>query len=230
MPIIDKVNLERTRIGYQWREYRDGIAVRFLGRLEDETPRSPWPLLPGAARTVVPHQVHSASVRIVPPSTPVLPADAVVTVLPGFGLLVVTADCVPLLATDGRKVVAIHAGWRGIASSVVPRALAHLDRSRVWRLWIGPHIGACCYEVGPEVAQQVVEASTAVAWVDVGGRKPHLDLLAAVTAQADLEDSDHLTEVGGCTRCHPERLHSYRRDGAGAGRNLAVVAVVNGEW
>lgn len=225
MPIIDKVQLERTRIGHEWQRSVDGVTVRFVGRLDGAALQSPWPLTPSAGRATVPRQVHSASVRTVPPLASALPADALTTHQPGTILLVVTADCVPLLATDGVTAVAIHAGWRGIASQVVPRALKHLDRGRAWKLWIGPHIGACCYEVGDEVAEQVVEASTARARIDGNGRKPHLDLLAAVIAQADLGDGDHLTEIEGCTRCNPDRLHSYRRDGAGAGRNLAVVGI-----
>lgn len=225
MPIIDKVQLERTRIGHAWQRSVDAVTVRFVGRLDGAALQSPWPLTPSAGRATVPRQVHSASVRVVPPRASLLPADALTTERPGTALLVVTADCVPLLATDGASVVAVHAGWRGIASRVVPRALERLDREQRWRLWIGPHIGACCYEVGEEVARSVVEASTAQARLKGAGRKPHLDLLAAVTAQADLADHDRLTVVEGCTRCDQDRLHSYRRDGAGAGRNLAVVVI-----
>lgn len=225
MPIIDKVNLERTRIGPEWCQQVDGVAVRFVGRLDGATPCSPWPLLPEASRAITPRQVHSASIRVVPPRSSITPADAVATTAPNLALLVITADCVPLLATDGETIVAVHAGWRGIASSVVRRALERLDRDRAWRLWVGPHIGPCCYEVGTEVAERVAAASTREVLLERPGARPHLDLGEAVRSQARMDPDDRLTVVEGCTRCHPEQLHSYRRDGPEAGRNLAVVVV-----
>ncbi len=202
--------------------------MRFVGHAPDARLSSPWPLLEGSRFTAVPRQVHSASVRRIRPRRSAVPADALVTQEAGIALLVVTADCVPLLAFDGRSVVAVHAGWRGIASEIVPRALACLDRDRPWRAWLGPHIGPCCYEVSAEVVEEVASASTDRAAVPDSGTRPHLDLATAVLAQADLGDDDRLTVVAGCTKCEAEALHSYRREGIGGGRNLAAIAVVDG--
>ena len=72
-----------------------------------------------------------------------------------------TADCVPILISsgDGRIVAAVHAGWRGTVSGIVRAAIGKMleefgTRPAHIHAAIGPGIGKCCYEVGPEVAAQ----------------------------------------------------------------------------
>ena len=69
-----------------------------------------------------------------------------------------TADCIPILMVDGRThaVAAVHAGWRGTAKNIVAQAIAEMEqkfysRAEDVHVAIGPGIGKCCYEVGPEV-------------------------------------------------------------------------------
>ena len=83
-------------------------------------------------------------------------ADAIVSVTSLSPVGVVTADCVPLLVAtgEGEAVAAIHAGWRGLAAGVVAAGIGALAaRCPGTRLVaaIGPHIGACCYEVDEPV-------------------------------------------------------------------------------
>jgi len=157
-------------------------------------------------------------------------ADAVVSALPGVPVGVVTADCVPILvATDaGTAVAAIHAGWRGLACGVVAAAIEALraESGGAVRLVaaIGPHIGACCYEVdepvlealaptfGGDLAAALRPARPGHAWLDLG-RLAHTALLRAGLAPSAL---GRLPRA--CTRCDPVRFHSYRREGASAGR------------
>ena len=157
-------------------------------------------------------------------------ADAVVSALPGVPVGVVTADCVPILvaAEGGRVVAAIHAGWRGLACGVIAAAIEALraESEGAPRLVaaIGPHIGACCYEVdepvlealapafGGDLAVALRPARPGHAWLDLG-RLTHTALLRAGLAP------DALGQLAGaCTRCDPVRFHSYRREGAAAGR------------
>ena len=156
-------------------------------------------------------------------------ADAVVSTTPGLAVGVVTADCVPLLlaSDDGRGVAAVHAGWRGLARGVVGaavEALAHEAGAAPRRLLagIGPHIGACCYEVdGP-----VLDALAATGEVEEAlrpARPGHwmLDLGAlalAALVRAGLAAHAVGREAAACTCCDPRRLPSYRRDGPRAGR------------
>lgn len=162
--------------------------------------------------------------------------DALVTTRTGLALSVVTADCVPVLlasAEPGGPVAAVHAGWRGIAAEIVPRALERLEVPASGVVaWTGPAIGPCCYEVGTEVAERVARVSPAHGLADIVRRprdpsreKPHLDLVAAVRAQLVAAGVDDVRCADRCTRCHPGELWSYRREGVAAGRNYGFVWV-----
>lgn len=169
-------------------------------------------------------------------------ADALVARAP-FAVGVRVADCVPLLvgALGSGSVAAIHAGWRGTVLGVIPAALAMLATDRAGGAGgvssgserrvaaIGPCIGACCFEVGIDVAEKIAGASHGAAVVArTAGHKAWIDLRAAVRAQlraGGLADDD-IEDVPGCTRCDAARFFSFRRDGANAGRHLAVIAAL----
>ncbi len=175
-------------------------------------------------------------------ATAVMPAalpagDAIVTASADVILTVRTADCVPILlvAPRARAVAAVHAGWRGLVAGIVRTAMTALaDRYEATpdevRAAIGPAIGGCCYEFGtdhhPAFAAAFGPAGEA-AWLRprAGRDRPHLDLrlLARVAlAQTGIaEEAIHV--VGPCTAEHPAELHSYRRDGADAGRQLSYI-------
>ena len=89
-----------------------------------------------------------------------------------------------------------------------------------------PAIGACCYEVGPEVVEAVARGGDLPAGALVRGRRGRrLDLVEANRRQlvrAGL-GREAISAAPWCTACSPGRFHSYRRDGAAAGRNLACV-------
>jgi YfiH family protein len=142
-------------------------------------------------------------------------------------LAVVSADCVPVLLAGPQGIAAVHAGWRGLAAGVIPATLAHLSGQAGglarWCAWVGPAIGPCCYEVGDEVAAQVVAASgPEVARAGPGGR-PHLDLQAAARRQLAAAGVGEIAVLPVCTRCRAGWLYSFRREGRGAGRNVAFV-------
>jgi YfiH family protein len=85
--------------------------------------------------------------------------DALLEDAPGAVVAVRTADCIPILLVDERRraVAAVHAGWRGTAAGIARRAVEAM-RERFGtdavdlHAAIGPGIGECCFEVGPEVA------------------------------------------------------------------------------
>ena len=179
-------------------------------------------------------QVHGSRVIVVseaPAPREVLDAgecDALVTALPGVGLAVQTADCVPVLLAAEEAVAAVHAGWRGASTDVAGRAVEAFlalvsNRSRA-RAWIGPAIGPCCYEVGPEVAERFpggfARPST--------GDRFLLDLPGVVRSQlerAGIPPGNVIADWA-CTKCGGDRYASYRRDGERAGRMIALVARV----
>lgn len=153
--------------------------------------------------------------------------DALITRAAGLALAVVTADCVPVLATDGSRIAAIHAGWRGVAGRIVQAALEPWPSPpRV--AWIGPAIGGDVYEVGEEVAERVVEASHPQFCRPGARDRPHVDLGGAVAWQLAQLGVREIRRSPLCTLSTPE-LWSWRRDGAAAGRNYAVIYRRNSE-
>ena len=184
-------------------------------------------------------QVHGRTVHVVagPPAPGAVRAegDALVTGVPGVVVGVFVADCAPILIADERRRVAaaVHAGWRGTVAGVLGETVATM-RSRFGsdaaslRVAIGPAIGPCCFEVGDEVVEALVaahpEARSAVR-SGAGGARSHVDLPEAnrLQAMAAGVPAANIVRAGLCTRCLPELLASYRRDGAAAGRTAAII-------
>src|SRR5258708_25846562 len=106
-------------------------------------------------------QFHSDVIHVAAaPSAEAPKADALITNKPGLLLGIQTADCVPILLADTRRrvVAAIHAGWRGTLARITVKTLGQMrmkfgTRPRDVGAALGPAIGRCCYEVGPQVAQ-----------------------------------------------------------------------------
>jgi YfiH family protein len=151
------------------------------------------------------------------------PADAAVTAIPGAVLAVHTADCAPVfLVADGVVGVA-HAGWRGLASGVLPATAAAMRElgAQDIRAVVGPLIRAECYEFGADDLDRVAS----VLGDEVRGLTAHgapaLDLRAGVErALRDAEVHEVLHE-GDCTACGVD-LFSHRARGD-VGRQAAVV-------
>jgi len=215
-----------------------GLRHGFLDRREcaGATRWEPIVAAVGAALPVATaRQVHGArAVVAAPGEAPLGEADAVVAATPGLLAGVVTADCVPvlLLARGGRAAAAAHAGWRGAAAGVLEAAVERLCTAAgaapaAVEAVLGPAIGPCCYEVGPEVRAAFCRRTgdlTAPAWSGAGGRA-RLDLRAACRLLLTAAGVRAAAVLGPCTRCD-RRYCSYRRDGAGAGRQLAFIGRV----
>jgi polyphenol oxidase len=206
-----------------------GLRHGFL-EAEDCAAAPDWPAVVQAP-IALPRQVHGAAVVAADRCAGRPEGDAVVTQpsLPLAGIL--TADCVPVLLVHrhGGAAAAVHAGWRGAAAGVLEATIDHLRATHQIPLAelsaaIGPAIGPCCYRVGPEVRtafEARTDTTTAPAWE----QKPdglYLDLRLAVRHLLERAGVNDVDFVGGCTRCDP-RLHSYRRDGARAGRQLSFI-------
>ncbi len=155
-------------------------------------------------------------------------ADGTVTDSDDVVLLVLAADCVPVLIVDSctQAFGVIHSGWRGTAEKIVVKAIEKLIQcygSKVEDIWvgIGPSIGECCYEVSSEVYDQT--------WASTGtGKKsgesnPHLDLWAVIRGQV-IEygvKAGQILLAGNCTRCESGRFFSHR---AGDGGRCGLIA------
>jgi polyphenol oxidase len=153
-------------------------------------------------------------------------ADALILKDTGVLVGIRTADCVPILLADPSTgvVAAIHAGWRGTAEGIAAGAVRSLMAEwqidpRNLRAAIGPSIGSCCYEVGPEVAQRFgIRVS----------RPVHLDLPAINEMQLRATGVSNIWKSGACTFCamtasEGYRFHSFRREREAAGRMVSFV-------
>jgi len=143
------------------------------------------------------------------------------------------ADCVPafLAAPERGAVALLHAGWRGVAAEIVPRAVTALESELGVdpggiRAWWGPAIGPCCYPVGAEVVEAIAATAAGArreSWSRGDGGAWRVDLRAALTAQAEAAgiQTAAIASARSCTSCD-DRFHSYRRAAGGGGRMLAV--------
>lgn len=221
-------------------------------------------------RLVRVHQVHGTAVFVADEAlrgaavgAPAVPAgtgravhdaDIILTRTEGLALAIQTADCVPLLIADRDSgvVAAVHAGWRGLAAGAPREAVRALERrfgSRPDSLIaaIGPAVGACCYQVGPDVRAafggHASDAQLREWFTDTPADLPDNPPIAAVVAavrrpdrwffdgwsaaRAQLEAAgvaaDRIFAARLCTASHADVFCSYRRDGPPAGRLAAVV-------
>jgi len=136
-----------------------------------------------------------------------------------------TADCVPILLADrkSRVVAAVHAGWRGTAAGIVSATLEQMktDPDDVVAA-IGPSIGGCCYEVGPDVAHQFGT------WVPELGHTQtptKVDLKTINRIQLERLGVCDIWVSPDCTFCQP-RYFSYRREKDEAGRLISFVGLL----
>ena len=169
-------------------------------------------------------QIHSATVVNAEGRCGILgEGDALLEDRPGSVIAIKTADCMPILLVDGRHraVAAVHAGWRGTAAQIVAAAVDAM-RARFGTLAgdlhaaIGPGIGQCCYQVGPEVAARFGEQGRAHISLSDANRT---QLLTAGVTRERIYASNL------CTMCLAEEFHSFRRDRERAGRLHSFVGI-----
>ena len=165
-------------------------------------------------------------------------ADGLCTDRADVGLAVFVADCIPALVADPRTgaFAAVHAGWRGTLAGALPAAVRALGehfgaRAADLRVALGPAIGPCCFEVGPEVVEAfeagLPGARAAGVILDAAARgKPHIDLKCAnrlLLERAGVAP-DSIDAGPECTSCDEARFFSYRRDQGRTGQHLGFIA------
>lgn len=190
-------------------------------------------------------QVHSGTVRVVSDrlrgsgsadqENAVADTDAMVTDTPGICLIVLVADCVPMLFFDpARRAIGVaHAGWRGTLKSIASNTVSAMAEAfgsspKNIMVGIGPSIGPCCYRVGPDVISQVKSVfrgrNDFIVNESKGG-EGYLDLWKANLEwllRAGIERNN--IEIAGRCTCHePGLFFSYRRQRGDTGRFAAGI-------
>jgi YfiH family protein len=187
-------------------------------------------------------QVHKARIlRVHAEDDPIVvakeQADGLVTLDPGIGISVHVADCTPILLACPRTgaVAALHAGWRGTVAGIAKYGMKTLAaeygcQPKEIYAALGPCIGGCCFEVGPEVIDAFLEAMPDAQ--DHGvvlispQRKPRVDLrqfqrIQLETAGLDPQNIDVSTD---CTLCDPaKRFYSFRKSGRVTGQLVGFI-------
>lgn len=153
-------------------------------------------------------------------------SDGVLTTTPGLGLAVLVADCIPILAADPAAgvIAAVHAGRRGAAGGIALRTLtamtaAGASADRV-EIWLGPAICGACYEVPPQLRDEVEAELPGSAAITSSGT-PGLDLRSGVARQLRAAGVAGVHIDNRCTRTDPA-LFSHRR-GAPTGRLAGLI-------
>lgn len=145
-------------------------------------------------------------------------ADGHLTVARGVACAVTVADCVPVfIAHPSGAVALLHAGWRGTAARIVEKGIGRLvdlgfDAADL-RVHLGPAICGRCYQVGPDVFEQLT------GWQTIRNR--NVDLRALLAEQAKESGVGQLSASPHCTRCDNDRFFSHRA--GDAGRQVAVI-------
>ena len=172
-------------------------------------------------------------------------SDAIHTNLVNVPLLLLVADCVPVLIYDAvhHAVAVVHAGWRGAIAHIVERTMdsmhdAYGTLPSDCYLFIGPSIGADSFEVSEEIGEQfrqdmhtlgLSQVDQVVRYIQRDGQitaTPHVDLKGYIAScvvqkgvpleQVSVSSTDTMT-TDGC--------YSYRRDQGRTGR-MAMFAVL----
>ena len=151
-------------------------------------------------------------------------ADGHLTVARGVACAVTVADCVPVfIAHPSGAVALLHAGWRGTAARIVEKGIGRLvdlgfDATDL-RVHLGPAICGRCYQVGPDVFEQLT------GWQTIRNR--NVDLRALLAEQAKESGVRQLSASPHCTRCDNDRFFSHRA--GDAGRQVAVIVSAVGD-
>lgn len=166
--------------------------------------------------------------------------DGLCTDEPGLALSVHVADCTPIVMGCGRTgaCAALHAGWRGTVLGMARAGVESLQREfgcdpEELHVALGPCIGRCCFEVGPEVVEAFVKAmpnahAAGVIHVELGA-KPHIDLRRFQRLQLEAAGvlPENIDASDACTLCDPEgRFFSYRKAGRATGQSIGFIVRV----
>ncbi|MBA3655362.1 MAG: polyphenol oxidase family protein [Actinobacteria bacterium] len=140
-------------------------------------------------------------------------ADGSVTREPTVALSVLTADCAPVaLAAPEGVIAVVHAGWRGLASGVIARAVEAVRAcgGQTVVAAVGPCIHAECYEFGAGDLDAVAAAlGDSVRGQTTAGR-PALDLPAGVRRALVLAGAELTYDADVCTACAADAYFSHR--------------------
>ncbi len=223
----------RTQNGWM---ARVGTAVMFFGDKNSHI-ESLRTLVPDAEFNFL-KQVHSDRITIVNEvSDTIVEADAQIANSKDIALGIQTADCVPVLISNGSMIAAIHAGWRGLESSIVEKTVKQMRtmgaKPDTLQAAIGPHIAKNSFEVGRDVAERLLSVYRKLAFNPCPLAFPHSDeskryVDLSVLAQAQLIQAgipEKNVTVLRTDTLKDQDFFSYRRNKESAGRQISFIVL-----
>lgn len=186
-------------------------------------------------RLVHMRQIHSDIIVVVDPEVDNFEnppeCDALITDIPNIPLMVMTADCTPVLLFDPvRNVIAVaHAGRAGAVKGIIPKTIAKMcsdfgSSIEDIAVVLGPSIHGCCYEVGEKIAQEVTDDGYGFAVIAKEGSY-YLEVNTIIKKQ--LEETgiknENVEDVNICNACENKHFFSYRADRQKTGRIAGVL-------
>jgi len=165
-------------------------------------------------------------------------ADGLITATPGVALMVVTADCVPVLLYDPvrRVVAAVHSGWRGTAQGIVTRAVERMEdvygcRPADILAAIGPCVGPDCFETHEDVpnAMMATLGTTALQHIQIkenGKFAVDLKGLNSLRLEQAGLTAEHIAVCRDCTASRTDKYWSHRKMGNNRGAMAAVIQLL----
>ena len=175
-------------------------------------------------------QTHSTICHTVNEEIPfdALEGDGLVTQTPNHALMMMTADCLPIVLgnAEGTEVANLHAGWRGLAHGIVENTIAEMKTQPVWA-WMGAAISQPCFEIGAEVKTAFCSKYPELEGAFRTGDKAdkfYADLYAIARYILNLQGI--ATVLGGdqCSYTQDQDFYSYRRN-AKTGRMATFVFI-----
>ena len=183
-------------------------------------------------------QIHGSKVAIASDGdagTRLPGTDAMVSATPGLSMMMRYADCVPILLFDPVRnaVGLVHAGWRGTLARIAHRTVrAMTDRFGCLphnvHAGIGPSIGPCCYQIGPEVVARVhatLGQGTDLLQQSEASGHAHLNLWIANRDQLSKAGVRQIEMARLCTACRTDLFYSHRAQGGRTGRFAAIIGL-----
>ncbi len=183
---------------------------------------------------VVPNQVHGDEVAVLdgPSAAPAslgTGADAVVCTVPGRAVMLLYADCCPVVLVGPACFAVVHSGWRGTLAGIAgkaAKALAEAGGCPVESVaaYIGPHISAAAYEVSQELLDRFVDRYGPAARPGEGRL---LDLSACIASSLEAAGvpAGRIVDAGLCTALNTDRFFSHRAEHGMTGRHAAVAFI-----
>lgn len=175
------------------------------------------------------YQVHEDTVTLVTKPGLYPSSDALVTDVTGLGLVVSSADCLPVFVYDrkNRVIAGIHSGWKSSEKKIVRKAIQFMEEK--WNshpdnlyVYFGPSISGKVYEVGPEVAEKFPSKYLTPVKEKFLLNIPlfNYDILSSFGIPSRNIQVSRL-----CSLTNERLLHSYRRAGQVSGRAVGLIVM-----